>query len=80
MIVDRQSRTNRSVPASKIGLLLTAFARVRYTWQWLASAGMGNTEPYQFIVEEYGAVRGGQSCEKALALNLPRGFNYAHTF
>ena len=30
-IADRQSRTKRSVPALKIGLLVTAFARVRYT-------------------------------------------------
>lgn len=69
-IVDRQSRTNCSVPALKIGLLLTAFARVRYTWQSLAEPSTRDLEPYQLVVKQDRAVRGGQSCEKRLALDL----------
>jgi hypothetical protein len=58
-IADRQSRTNRSVPALKMGLLVTAFARVRYTWFRSAKADLGNMAPYQLVVEQYSAVRGG---------------------
>ena len=36
---DLQSRTKRSVPALKIGLLLTALARVRYTYSIISLEG-----------------------------------------
>lgn len=62
-IPDLQSLMNLSVPALKMGLLLTAFARVRYTCDLVSDyCALDHilVVSYQLIVEQDRTIAGGQ--------------------